>query len=903
MRTKILLLLISLITLHNITSAQNTCPPNIDFENGDFANWDCFTGTTSASSSQTNLISLNASAPTAGRHEIISSTTAKDAFGDFPQLCPYGGKYSVKLGNSGTGAQAEGISYTFTVPVNVDTFTFTYFYAVVFEDPGHFDYEQPRFFVSAYDVATGNVIDCASFDYVSTGALPGFKVSSRSSDVLYKEWTPASLQFAGLNGKQVRLEFKTADCTRTGHFGYGYLDVASGCSNILATAPYCKQTNALLLNAPYGFKNYTWYNHDYSAIVGNAQSITISPAPPNSTVFHVDAEPYPRYGCRDTFNAVVKPLDIPDTPAGLSEYSYCQFDNALALTATPINGNELLWYTTDIGGIASKNAFVPPTNVLGTFTYYVAQKELFGCESFRKKITVRILPKPTVNFTVNTVRQCQNNNEYIFKGTFSNLYQSNFTWDFGDGNTLATLSDTAVKHVYSVAGNITVKLKATNDGACSTEKPFIITLVPKPIVNFVYPPIVCQNQTSLTLTDQSTVANNIAVINKWWWHIDGQITQVQTPTPFVPASGGIVNAKLVVTTQEGCISDTMTANIDIRHQPVAAYNYGTIILLCENETIKFTNQSTIPNAGLAETQAKWYWNFDNITFATVEHPAINLPAGTHIGKLVTESNFGCKSKEIDSTFIVNPKPHILLNINDSCVYRYIEYRAVDLTGNVADWFWNFGNGLANGGTLFSKIYYQAGNHPLTLLGRSKYGCKDTIIRPFQIYENKASAGRDTIVAKGEPVHLNAHGDPGQMYLWSPSTGLDSTTIETPTATLDVEQLYSLHSVTKEGCDNNTKILIKRYKGPDLYIATGFTPNNDGLNDVLKVFPVGFKTFHYFSVYNRWGELLFYTNDYSKGWDGTYKGKLAEPGVYVVYAEAVDYKNQLMTKRETVTLLR
>ena len=65
------------------------------------------------------------------------SKTDKDKYGNFPVVCPFGGNYSVKLGNDLNDAEAEGISYTFTVPGNIDTFTFTYFYAVVFEDPGH----------------------------------------------------------------------------------------------------------------------------------------------------------------------------------------------------------------------------------------------------------------------------------------------------------------------------------------------------------------------------------------------------------------------------------------------------------------------------------------------------------------------------------------------------------------------------------------------------------------------------------------------------------------------------------------------------------------------------------------------------------------------------------------------
>ena len=251
----------------SVAFAQNTCPPNIDFESGNFNSWQCFIGSTHTSAG-TNIIQLSNSQPQALRHEIMSSKTKMDPYGNFPVVCPFGGNYSVKLGNDNIGQEAEGISYTFTVPASVDTFTFTYFYAVVFEDPGHDPSQQPRFFVSAYDVATGSIINCAAFNYVATSSLPGFYKSRTNSSVLYKNWTPVSLQFAGLMGKQVRLEFKNADCTLGGHFGYSYLDVSSGCTNILATAPYCIQTNSLTLNAPYGFQSYKWFNSDSKSIFG-----------------------------------------------------------------------------------------------------------------------------------------------------------------------------------------------------------------------------------------------------------------------------------------------------------------------------------------------------------------------------------------------------------------------------------------------------------------------------------------------------------------------------------------------------------------------------------------------------------------------------------------------------------
>jgi hypothetical protein len=79
------------------------CPPNMDFELGNFNNWQCYTGTTS-SNGNNNIITLNASTPSTGRHTIMSSKTDRDLYGDFPVLCPFGGNYSVKLGNESSGA-------------------------------------------------------------------------------------------------------------------------------------------------------------------------------------------------------------------------------------------------------------------------------------------------------------------------------------------------------------------------------------------------------------------------------------------------------------------------------------------------------------------------------------------------------------------------------------------------------------------------------------------------------------------------------------------------------------------------------------------------------------------------------------------------------------------------------
>jgi hypothetical protein len=90
MRTKCLhYFLFVLLSFCALASFSQGCPPNIDFESGNFSKWECSIGYTTVSGGQ-NQIVLSSSAPTPGRHEIISASTFPqlDPYGDFPKLCP-----------------------------------------------------------------------------------------------------------------------------------------------------------------------------------------------------------------------------------------------------------------------------------------------------------------------------------------------------------------------------------------------------------------------------------------------------------------------------------------------------------------------------------------------------------------------------------------------------------------------------------------------------------------------------------------------------------------------------------------------------------------------------------------------------------------------------------------------
>jgi len=375
----------------------------------------------------------------------------------------------------------------------------------------------------------------------------------------------------------------------------------------------------------------------------------------------------------------------------------------------------------------------------------------------------------------------------------------------------------------------------------------------------------------------------------------------QTP-PAATAPPGPYLVKLVATTPEGCHSDTAINTLNIHYRPLAEFSVGD--LMCTNETIRFTDSSKMPPNGSAELINKWYWTFDNTNNAYTQNVNTLFTPGVHKAQLISETSIGCKSLPVEHSFDIWPKPNVTLAISDSCVEAPVTYTATDLDGNVVKYNWYFLNGKKEGSSyILTRYYKNEEDFPFTLITLTDKGCKDTIYRPFRIYDNKTWIGNDTLVAFNEPVFLSAHGEPDMQYTWTPAVGLDSPHVEKPIATYDKDQLYQLYTVTDKGCKKTSHIKINRFAGPDLYVPNAFTPNNDGHNDVLRVKPIGIRSFDYFAVYNRWGQLVFKTTDYKVGWDGTFKGEKLVQETFVYIAQATDYKGRPLVRKGTVIMLR
>ena len=268
-----------LILFIGIAKAQ--CPENIGFDYGSFKNWQ---GAKGVANTFDGSLSFNQPGIFTDVHTIFFSKDGRiDPYGQFPIVSPNGSSTCVRLGNNTVGTnKAQQLTYTFTIPANNPDFSIIYYYAVVFQNPSHAPYQQPRFTAKVFDVNDNQYIACGNFDFVASSGLPGFQ---HTGDVYYKDWSAVTINLLGYAGKTLRLEFATNNCTLGGHFGYAYLDVNENCTSPISGGTFCQANpSKITLVAPSGFQQYFWYKgNDFANIIGQASTLDLDPAPPMGT--------------------------------------------------------------------------------------------------------------------------------------------------------------------------------------------------------------------------------------------------------------------------------------------------------------------------------------------------------------------------------------------------------------------------------------------------------------------------------------------------------------------------------------------------------------------------------------------------------------------------------------------
>ncbi|HUQ67067.1 MAG TPA: PKD domain-containing protein [Flavitalea sp.] len=402
---------------------------------------------------------------------------------------------------------------------------------------------------------------------------------------------------------------------------------------------------------------------------------------------------------------------------------------------------------------------------------------------------------------------------------------------------------------------------------------------------------------SITFIDSST---SFGTIEKWFWDFgDGTTFNESSPPAHVYATPGNYDVKLAILGNNECISDTFVRRIIMGSVPEVHYSYPTPV--CEGTPVNFIDSSYVEFG----TINQWHWNIAGTTYEERHPPPLTLSGDNQIS-LTVETKEGCVSETIQGMVTSYPEPSADFQTGDICFGKPAVLKGVNLKPGVAinKWSWDMGNGTSRISIepLQEYVYPDGGIYNVHLTAYSDKGCPTSAIsKPLRVYKTDAYAGNDTIFAIGQPIQLSGGG--GELYKWTPATGLSADNISNPVVTLDRDQEFVITAYTDIGCATTDTVRFKVFKGPELYVPSAFSPNNDGVNDVFRFIAVGLKSVDLFQVYNRYGQLIYSSTEITKGWDGKLNGLDQPSSTYVWMIKGTDLGGGLHFKRGTVTLIR
>jgi gliding motility-associated-like protein len=687
-------------------------------------------------------------------------------------------------------------------------------------------------------------------------------------------------------------------------------------------------TNTSIGGNPVAFQ---WIINNGTSVNGNSTSSTFQ----TGGIFPVKLISTNRCGI-DTLNSTVKINSNPVVNLG-SDVTVCNKSTKTITAAGTFDS--IRWNT---------NENTPNINVDGSRTPISIIVYENGCAG---KDTILVKKQIiTSNFSNNFLCLNKpitfNNTSTVNTGTLNQ-----YDWKYGDGNSDINVQNPT--HTFSPFGNYTVQLIATSDIGCKDTIVKTIAMDTVLNVNFNKAELISCQRKAVDFVNLTTGGFN----NQNTWRIE--TSNIITKNASYAFTGtGLFPVKLVVSNR--CYADSITKNIQIRPRP--SVDLGRDTVLCKNQTTSFTvnpasydsirwvNGSTAAtfNANgsinplkikvyfdgcIAEdtvnvnapkftlnftndficynkpitfnnissvsygTVASFNWNFgDGQSVTGVKNPShtYNIYGPKRV-QLFASGNTGCRDTFVktvsmdDSIFFsVNPVP------DDVCYGRSVQYTNLSTGGVNTAYVWSLNNVNQQTGNTATYTHTFAGANTIKLVATHRCGADSTKFNFTVLPLPRVNLGDDSIIMCPGELKMIGINQTADSIFWS--TGdrdKDSIAIDGLTSPIKVE-------VYNNGCLAKDSIFVST--NCDVFIPTAFSPNNDGFNDLFNMINKSIKSYT-LKIFNRWGELVFETNDLNSSWDGTCKGAVCPQDNYTYISSGVRFNNEPFYLKGIMTLLR
>jgi gliding motility-associated-like protein len=483
---------------------------------------------------------------------------------------------------------------------------------------------------------------------------------------------------------------------------------------------------------------------------------------------------------------------------------------------------------------------------------------------------------------------------YTFINTSLSQNYTSWGWDFGDG--IGTSNQLNPTYTYTESGSYTITLVVNDTATCNfgdtIQKDILIM---GDTVYSLGDIAICPGQSQ----QLGILPNSDPTITYSWFPTAG-LSDTTISNPFaMPIS--TTNYALLIS--NGICTDTIFQNILV----------NTPQLAISNDTAVCTDFSSVTfSANSFGTSSDYIWSSSNQFNDTLNSPiasnTITVSPSFTSTYFVQVNNNGCYLSDSVILTISGSSTSIIgdqgICIGDSIFLVVTNLNPLD----TLTYDWSPDNSILSGdGTNIVWV-----NPTVTttyfVTSVTENGCVinnavNVNVDNLPNLTTDAWANNDTIF-EGGFTQLNVTPN-GYAYNWIPSEYLNDPNTQFPNASPPVTTTYIV-TINGNGCFKTDTVIVYVTEiicdEPYIFVPNAFTPNGDGINDVLYVraHPTSEIVFR---VYDRWGELVFETFDETIGWNGIFKGKESDPAVFDYYLEVLCPGAEKFFKKGNVTLIR
>lgn len=625
------------------------------------------------------------------------------------------------------------------------------------------------------------------------------------------------------------------------------------------------------------------------------------------TVFHTATN---QLGCDDTVSFQIRVLAAPIALAGNDTFA-CTNNSNIGLGGNVLNAT---------GGTWTGNGTFTPSNTTLNATYTPTQAEIdtgFAvlilettgaslCNHDYDTIVLTFTAGPEALAGADII-VCEDTAFVNVSGSVNiatgGVWSTSGNGTFGNPNNLNTTYTPGTNDIAN--GQVYLILTTTGNGSCFPESDTLtLFLTPPPNISVAAADTACSN---LPFT---IVATSQTGSGYWTTTGDGTFPNGDTAltTTYLPGAGDLAGGEVLIVFNSlnngGCRQQRDTLRVVIIPAPGSAFNYTPV---CPGATMNFTDatQSVTPITN-------WFWDFGDPSSSnntsTQQNPShVYATGGWYNVTLVVTSANGCPDTVVQPVYVY-PNPDAAFVTDGFCLNDgtfFIDSTALD-TGNVASWQWLYGDNATGNGNPGYHQYGAAGTYQVTLIVQSNFGCIDSVTQSVLINPSPTAAYTSSPPNAANTLQVIQFTDQSYTnivsWYWQFGDSSAASTAQNPNHSYQEPGVYqiTLAVTDQNGC---TDTLTSEYIISSPPVApSGFSPNNDGQNDVFYVYGGPFTDME-MRIYNNWGELIFVSTSQLQGWDGTRDGVPQPMSVYVYTVRATTADGTTYSLSGDVTLVR